>query len=118
MRFRQAAVVGTAFALGLAFSICSGCGGSRTASGPAPFAEGAPRVDPATVGGISGTVTLDGTPPPNAAIMMNADPVCLKENKTPQFQETYEVKDGKLANVFVYIKSGLGSMRSISRRIR
>ena len=39
---------------------------------------------------------------------MNADPVCLKENRTPQFQETYEVKNGKLANVFVYIKSGLG----------
>ena len=108
MRPRRAAVVSAACALGLALSICSGCGGSRTANSPATAGEGTPRVDPSTVGGISGTVTLDGTPPPNAAIMMNADPVCLKENKTPQFQETYEVKDGKLANVFVYIKSGLG----------
>jgi plastocyanin len=42
---------------------------------------------------------------------MNADPVCVKENKTPQFQETYMVgSDGKsLANVFVYIKDGLGN---------
>ena len=31
------------------------------------------------------------------------------QNSTPQSQETYEVKDGKLANVFVYIKDGLGN---------
>jgi plastocyanin len=42
---------------------------------------------------------------------MNADPVCVKEAKGPQTQETYEVgADGKsLANVFVYVKDGLGS---------
>ncbi len=42
-------------------------------------------------------------------IKMNADPVCVKENPTPQTQETYEVADGKLANVFVYVKDGLGN---------
>ena len=49
--------------------------------------------------------------PKNAAIKMNADPKCLTFNKTPQFQETYEVgSDGKsLANVFVYVKDGLGN---------
>ena len=42
---------------------------------------------------------------------MNADPVCVKENTTPQFQETYMVgADGKsLGNVFVYVKDGLGN---------
>jgi plastocyanin len=33
----------------------------------------------------------------------------VKANKDPQFQETYEAKDGKLANVFVYVKDGLGN---------
>jgi plastocyanin len=47
----------------------------------------------------------------NEGIKMNADPVCVKENTTPQFQETYAVgSDGKaLANVFVYVKDGLGN---------
>ncbi|PYR44177.1 MAG: hypothetical protein DMF93_01020 [Acidobacteria bacterium] len=56
-------------------------------------------------------VTLDGTAPKNEGIKMNADPVCVRENKTPQFQETYMVgSDGKsLANVFVYVKDGLGN---------
>jgi plastocyanin len=42
---------------------------------------------------------------------MSADPVCVKENPTAQFQETYTVgSDGKsLGNVFVYVKDGLGN---------
>ena len=42
---------------------------------------------------------------------MDADPVCIKENKSPQFQETYTMAaDGKgLANVFVYVRDGLGN---------
>ena len=35
--------------------------------------------------------------------------VCVKANTTAQFQETYEVTGGKLANVFVYVKDGLGN---------
>jgi plastocyanin len=54
---------------------------------------------------------LDGAAPKNEPIKMNADPVCVKENTTPQFQETWEVgSDGKsLGNVFVYVKDGLGN---------
>ena len=56
-------------------------------------------------------VMLDGVAPKNEPIKMNADPVCVKQNSTPQFQETYMVgADGKsLANVFVYVKDGLGN---------
>src|SRR5207247_8606712 len=44
-------------------------------------------------------------------IKSNAEPVCMRDNKAPQFQETYMVgSDGKsLANVFVYVKDGLGN---------
>jgi len=69
------------------------------------------KVDTATAGDVKGTVVLDGAAPKNEAIKMNADPVCVKENKNPQFQETYMVgSDGKsLGNVFVYVKDGLGN---------
>jgi hypothetical protein len=88
------------------------CGGGQESSAPAATsapAAGAQKVDPATAGDVKGTVTLEGTAPKNEAIKMNADPVCLKEAKGDQFQETYMAKDGKLENVFVYVKDGLGN---------
>ena len=89
------------------------CGGGQ----PAPSESAAPapaagqKVDAATAGNVKGMVMLDGTAPKNEPIKMNADPVCVKANATPQFQETYQAgSDGKsLANVFVYVKDGLGN---------
>ena len=102
--------------LALAASVVACGGGSKessTAAAPAatPAAAAGQKVDPATAGELTGTVALDGTAPKNEAIKMNADPVCMKENKEPQFQETYTVgPDGKtLGNVFVYVKDGLGN---------
>jgi plastocyanin len=93
------------------------CGGKKdnldddTAGGAPSAASSGAKVDPATAADITGTVTLDGVAPKNEPIRMNADPVCIKEAKGPQVQETYEVgADGKsLANVFVYVKDGLGA---------
>jgi len=93
------------------------CGGGSETSNKSGDASAPPatpagqRVDTATAGTVKGVVTLDGTAPKNEAIKMNADPVCVRENKTPQFQETYVVgSDGKsLGNVFVYVKDGLGN---------
>jgi plastocyanin len=113
MRLRNAWVVGL---LGIALTAVA-CGGSQETSNksaepssPAATPSGQ-RVDTATAGSVKGVVTLDGTAPKNEGIKMNADPVCVRENKTPQFQETYMVgSDGKsLANVFVYVKDGLGN---------
>lgn len=106
-------VMGVTFAVSLV--ACGG--GSPSTSGapadsPAPAAApAAAKVDTATAGDVKGTVTLDGAAPMNVGIKMNADPKCLALNKTPQFQETYEVgADGKsLGNVFVYVKDGLGN---------
>jgi hypothetical protein len=60
---------------------------------------------------VKGTVTVDGPVPANAQIKMNADPVCARQVDGPQMMETYVVgSDGKsLANVFVYVKDGLGN---------
>jgi plastocyanin len=103
-------------ALGLALAVSVvACGGkqetsSTSAEPSAPAATPAgQKVDTATAGDVKGVVSFEGTAPKNEPIKMNADPVCVKENKDPQFQETYEVTDGKLENVFVYVKDGLGN---------
>jgi plastocyanin len=110
MRLRNVCVGWTA-AAALAASVTA-CGGSKEASNTvAEPVGGGPKVDTATAGEVKGSVAVDGAVPKNDPIKMNADPVCVRENTTPQFQETYEVgSDGKaLANVFVYVKDGLGN---------
>src|SRR6476659_6808599 len=99
--------------LGLAVAVTVACGGGGQSTSSEPAAPaGTPaglKVDTATAGDVKGVVTLEGTAPRNEPIKMNADPYCVKANSTPQSQETYTVKDGKLANVFVYVKDGLGN---------
>src|SRR6266404_1410188 len=57
---------------------------------------------------ITGKVTLKGTPKPEITIDMAADPKCGSLHSTPITTRHYLVdKDGSLANVFVYVKSGL-----------
>jgi hypothetical protein len=85
---------------------------NKSAEPSAPAATpGAMKVDTAVAGNVKGVVNLEGTAPKNEPIKMNADPVCVKQNKDPQFQTTYVVSDdGKtLGNVFVYVKDGLGN---------
>jgi plastocyanin len=114
MRLRNAwvGVLGMALAASVA-----ACGGSQETSNtsaapssPAAAPSGQ-KVDTANAGSVKGKVSLDGTAPKNEAIKMNADPVCLREAKGTQAQESYMVgSDGKtLANVFVYVKDGLGN---------
>jgi plastocyanin len=92
------------------------CGGGETqespaASAPAAAPAGGQRIDAATAGTITGTVTIEGAAVKNEAIRMNADPVCVREAPGAQSQETFVVgSDGKtLGNVFVYVKDGLGN---------
>jgi hypothetical protein len=87
------------------------CGRGDTPSPGTSDAAGSPsqRVDVASAGHITGSVRLDGLAPANEPIKMNADPVCLREAKGPQEQEIFVVgAEGALANVFVYVKDGLG----------
>jgi plastocyanin len=69
-------------------------------SGPA-----ATPIDPATVATVTGTVKFDGSAPKPAKIDMSQDPGCKGNNEA----ENIVVSNGDLANVFVYVKDGLGS---------
>jgi plastocyanin len=62
-------------------------------------------IDPATAATVNGTVKFDGTAPKPAKIDMSQDPGCKGTNEA----ESVVVSGGDLANVFVYVKDGLGN---------
>jgi plastocyanin len=76
-----------------------GGGGGETVAKPA-------AVDPATLGGVSGVVKFVGKAPAPVRIDTSMDPACGFGGGGDVFSEQYGVKDGKLANVYVYVKSG------------
>lgn len=63
------------------------------------------HVDPAAAGAIGGTVKFTGKPPSPVKIDTSMDPVCEMKGGDI-YAEQLSVKDGKLGNVFVYVKSG------------
>jgi plastocyanin len=56
-------------------------------------------------GTVSGKISLNGTAPAPQKIDMSQDANCAAKNKDP-LTETVVAKDGKLSNVFIYIKDG------------
>ncbi|HEY5028716.1 MAG TPA: carboxypeptidase regulatory-like domain-containing protein [Candidatus Angelobacter sp.] len=83
-----------------------GCSKSQPAS---EQPAGAPKtatisVDASTASTISGVVTFKGAAPKMKPLDMTADPGCPSG---PQPAEVVLAKDGKLANVFIYVKNGL-----------
>lgn len=94
--------------LGLLLLLAAGCGkkeetSSEEAGTPAatPAPAGMP-VDAATVATVSGTISFTGTAPKPKKIDMSQDPMCKGTNETQELV----VNNGKLANVFVYVKTG------------
>ena len=90
--------------------LLSGCGKKETTeeqpAAPAPAsAPASTPIDPATVATVSGTVKFDGAAPKPAKIDMSQDANCQGANTA----ENIVVSDGHLANVFVYVKEGLGN---------
>ena len=73
--------------------------------GAATTSQKSVPLDPATLGTVSGTIHLSGKPPAPVKIDMSMDPVCSITGGD-NFAEQYGVHDGKLANVYVYLKSG------------
>src|SRR5580700_9010056 len=69
------------------------------------MAPAATPIDPATVATVNGTVKFDGMAPKAPKIDMSQDPACKGMNEA----ENVVVDSGDLANVFVYVKDGLGN---------
>ncbi|HKV09754.1 MAG TPA: carboxypeptidase regulatory-like domain-containing protein [Thermoanaerobaculia bacterium] len=95
-----------------ALPVLSGCGGggdeeTQTNEAPAEApAAGAAAVDTANAGKVTGAITYAG-PDTDTPIAMNADPTCAGLHSTPVDTNAIALKDGKLGNVFVYVKTGL-----------
>ncbi|HEU4768224.1 MAG TPA: carboxypeptidase regulatory-like domain-containing protein [Pyrinomonadaceae bacterium] len=85
-------------------SACGGGGTNTPKDGPAGGSADATPYTGAT-GTISGVVAYNGTAPAAKKIDTTADPACGKANPNLMTDDTI-VTDGKLANVFVYIKEG------------
>ncbi len=62
-------------------------------------------------GAIAGTVSFEGDSPTRRPMQMAADPVCEKANPDGRLGEVMVINNGKIANVFVYIKDGLGDVK-------
>jgi hypothetical protein len=59
-------------------------------------------------GTVKGKASYTGTPPAPSKLAMDADPVCAAAHTTPVMSEEIVVKDGALANVFVYLVGAPG----------
>jgi plastocyanin len=93
----------------LGLILLAGCGKKESTEQPAspaaaPAAAATP-IDPATAASVSGIVKLDGEAPKAAKIDMSQDPACKGTNTA----ENVVASGGHLANVFVYVKEGLGN---------
>jgi plastocyanin len=107
MNKKSIAMLGLLLFLGLWF--LEGCSKKETPAAEQPASSetaqpAATPIDPSTVASVSGTVKFDGTAPKASKIDMSQDPACKGTNAA----ETVVVDSGNLANVFVYVKDGLG----------
>lgn len=89
--------------------VATGCGGggeqkAETAAAPPPAAEATQPTGPS--GTVTGTVSYTNGDP-DTQIKMDADPVCASLHADPVETETVVAEGGKLANAFIYVKSGL-----------
>ena len=96
---------GSILAIACAAGLAARCGGAPAR----PPAAASSALDPATTGAVTGTVTLDGTPPAAQMVRMDGDKTCARLVPGAQrATERYIVgARGALANVFVYVKTGL-----------
>ncbi len=85
-------------------ALLTACGGGGEDTSAATPAE---PVDLGAVGALTGSISLEGTAPAMKEIQMSADPNCARLHSSPVQQQFVVGENGKLGNVFVYVKSGL-----------
>jgi hypothetical protein len=85
------------------------CGGGDDAAPAARQVTEMP-FDVATAGSVQGMVMFDGTPPPPEPLDMESERACFERHDEPPVRENVKVRNGHLADVFVYVKEGLEGM--------
>jgi len=86
-------------------SLASSCGGPKTEEEKTGAPTGKTYSSKGDEGSIAGKISYNGTAPEAKKIDTSADAACT--SKSPNLTtEEWVVKDGKLANTFVYIKDG------------
>jgi plastocyanin len=93
------------FLVALTLTACKRSSAPATTTEPIAV-QTAQAVDPATAGSITGTVTFTGKAPARIPIDMSADPACALATE-PNLTEQYITSGNHLANVYLYIKSGI-----------
>lgn len=81
------------------------CGGSKTPATNEPTPDAGATAYSGPTGTISGVISYEGTPPAPKKIDTSADAVCGQKSPNLTTDDTI-VKDGKLANVFIYVREG------------
>jgi plastocyanin len=99
---------GTIVAGACLLAMIAGCKKQATENGAGSQQQPAfATIDWANAGTIEGTVHYDKTPPKRILIDMSQDPACGLG--PANYSEGYVVNHGGLANVFIYVKDGLGN---------
>ncbi len=98
----------TVFTSAAALAALVGCGGASApaSSAAVPPVSSTPAAPAVKGGDITGVIKFDGAAPASTPIKMAGDAYCAGAGKG-QMTEEYAVKDGKIANVFVYLKEGV-----------
>ena len=92
----------------LLFAACSKAPEAKQAETKAEPAVAFTEVDPATAGAVEGKIVFTGKAPARKKVDFSEDPNCGKLQKGEFFNDTVAInKNGTLANVFVYVKTGL-----------
>ena len=88
-------------------AMASACSKTKEGEGPgeAPPAGATAFTPKGNEGSVTGAIAYTGTPPAPKKIDTSADPACGSKNPNLSTEDNV-VTNGKLANVFVYIKEG------------
>jgi plastocyanin len=97
-------------ALTIGALLLSNCSGTKPAEtkAPEPAAPVYFKVDPSTAGTLTGAIKFTGRKPARKPVDMSNDPACVEAHHGKPYDESEVVNpNGTLANVFVYVKTGL-----------
>ena len=101
-------------ALTIAALLLSNCSSTKPAEtkAPEPAAPVYFKVDPSTAGTLTGAIKFTGRKPARKSVDMSNDPACVEAHHGKPYDESEVVNpNGTLANVFVYVKTGLEGKR-------